>query len=56
MIKREFICDHCGKKINPVNDYTDIEINDFDFIKTVDLCKECFDQLCDMIRKFIHEN
>ena len=56
MKKTTHICDHCGKEINPMNDYTDTEIDDFDFIKEVDLCKNCFKQLSDIVRQFIKEN
>ena len=27
------ICDHCGTEFNPVNGYSDLEVDDFDFAK-----------------------
>ena len=38
MKKQICICDHCGAEFNPINGYSDMEIDDFDFIKVVDLC------------------
>lgn len=37
-------------------DILDMEIDDFDFIKEVDLCTDCYQELCDIIRYFIHED
>ena len=56
MRKTIYTCDHCDKEINPMNDYTDTEINDFDFIKKVDLCNDCFKQLSNIVRQFIKAN
>ena len=55
MKKTICVCDHCGAEFNPINGYSDIEINNFDFVKEVDLCTECFNELCEFIRKFINE-
>lgn len=55
MKKTTYVCDHCGKEINLINDYTEMEINDFDFVKDVDLCEHCHNELCNIIRKFIGE-
>lgn len=56
MRKEVYICDHCGKELNPMNDYTEIDINNFDFVKEVDLCEECYNELCNIVREFIGEN
>lgn len=56
MKKQICICDHCGAQFNPINGYSDMEIDDFDFIKEVDLCTDCYKELCDIIRDFIHED
>ena len=41
MKKQICICDHCGAEFNPINGYSDMEIDDFDFIKVIDLCTDC---------------
>lgn len=56
MKKQICVCDHCGTELNPMNGYSDLEIDDFDFVKEVDLCTECYQELCDIVRKFIHED
>lgn len=56
MRKEVYICDHCRKELNPMNDYTEIDINNFDFVKEVDLCEECYNELCNIVREFIGEN
>lgn len=53
MIKEVYICDHCGKELDCMEDYTEMEIDDFNFWKKVDLCKNCYQELNDMIEKFI---
>ena len=55
MKKQICICDHCGAEFNPINGYGDMELNDLDFVKEVDLCTDCFNELCDIVRKFIRE-
>jgi len=56
MKKTVCVCDHCGAEFNPINGYSDLELNDLDFVKEVDLCTECFNELCDVIREFIRED
>lgn len=56
MRRQVYNCDHCGKELNPMKDYTEIEINDFDFVKEVDLCEYCFNELCNIVREFIGED
>lgn len=56
MRKQVYLCDHCGTELNPINGYSELELNDFDFIKEVDLCTDCYNELCDIIRVFIHED
>ena len=44
-------CDHCGKELNCMNDYGEIEIVALtSFIS--DLCAECIASLEDIVRKF----
>ena len=56
MKKTVCVCDHCGSEFNPINGYSDLELNDLDFVKEVDLCTECFNELCDVVREFIRED
>lgn len=56
MKKQICICDHCGSMFDPFNGYSDMEINDFDFVKEVELCPDCFQELCNIVREFIHED
>lgn len=56
MKKTVCVCDHCGAEFNPINGYSDLELNDLDFVKEVDLCTECFNELCDVVREFIRED
>ena len=56
MKKRICICDHCGTEFNPMNGYEDVEINNFDFVKKIDLCTDCYNELCGIVREFIHED
>ncbi len=46
---RRFYCNHCGKELDPVDDYIDYDI-DFDELSyAVDLCTECKDALVEKI-------
>ena len=56
MKKTVYVCDHCGAEIKPMKDYTDLELDDFGFIKEVDLCDFCFKELCNIVREFIGED
>lgn len=53
MRKEVYICDHCGKEIDCIKDYTEIEIDDFNFDKEVDLCTTCYQELNDIVEKFV---
>ena len=56
MRKTVYVCDHCGAEFNSINGYSELEINDFDFVKKVDLCTDCYQELCDMVGKYVHED
>jgi len=56
MKKQICVCDHCGVEFNPFNGYSNLDINDFDFVKEVDLCTECYNELCNIIREYIKED
>ena len=53
MKKQICVCDHCGAEFNPINGYSDTKLDDLDFYLEVDLCTDCFNELCDMVKKFI---
>lgn len=55
MKKTTFTCDHCGKELNEMHDYTEMQIDDFiDNIET-DLCMECYEKLNGIILKYINK-
>ena len=56
MKKQICICDHCGAEFDPINGYSDMEIDDLDFVKEIDLCIHCFQELSNLVREFIHED
>lgn len=47
-------CDHCGKRLDTMNDYEDIDIQMTDWFSGVDLCADCFDELEKLVTDFIH--
>ncbi len=55
MQKRVYICDHCGKELNEIQDYTEMEIRDFaDYVET-DLCSKCYDELNNIVLKYCNK-
>lgn len=55
MQKMIFTCDHCGKELDEMHDYTDIGIDNFvDWYET-DLCSGCFHDLNEIILKYINK-
>lgn len=59
MKKVSIYCDHCGKEISGMHDYTDIEFGEIWYMIgdnfTTDLCCDCCKELSDMIRKFTNK-
>ena len=45
-------CDHCGKELDDMKDYSDIELSVLNYCK-VDLCSKCLNELQDIIDEFI---
>lgn len=45
-------CDHCGKRLDEMQDYIDIELSDFGTIKA-DLCAGCFEKINEIIKDFV---
>lgn len=52
MIKTKRYCDHCGKELDKMKDYDDTLITISYKEAGVDLCSECFDELCDTVIDF----
>ncbi len=55
MKKTTITCDHCGKELDPKQDYTDMQIDDFVDWYEVDLCSECFHELNDIILQYVNK-
>jgi hypothetical protein len=50
-----FTCDHCGKEINEMAAFTDMQIDNFiDYVK-VDLCNKCFHELNDIVLQYVNK-
>ena len=48
-------CDHCGAELNPRGEYEDTDIDIGNYLKRVDLCVSCFEELTDMIEEFFEK-
>lgn len=46
------LCDHCGKELDNMTDYGDVEIEMAHKYQVVDLCVECFEKLYCVIEEF----
>lgn len=46
-------CDHCGKRLDEMRDYTDVEIDKYGLI-VADLCEKCYEELTDLITVFLN--
>lgn len=53
MTKTTMKCDHCGTKLDSLIDYDDIEIRANHITINADLCCDCFNELCGVIKKFV---
>ena len=42
-------CDHCGKKLDSMKDYTDYDIEFDELGYAVDLCSKCKDELVEKV-------
>lgn len=49
-------CVHCGSEFDFQKEYSDLEINNFDFIKEIDLYEDCLHKLYSIVRNFIQKN
>lgn len=48
-------CDHCGKQLNEMTDFVDIELKTM-VIRRVDLCSKCCKELDVAIGEFLRED
>lgn len=55
MRKVTFTCDHCGKELDEMRDYTEMKIDNFiDFVEA-DLCSDCFRELNEIVLKYVNK-
>lgn len=47
-----FTCDHCGKKLDGMKDYTDTEFDTINEWFKADLCTECYKEISCIIKQF----
>lgn len=52
MRKEIYKCDHCGKELNQMHDFTETNLDDFDFYATVDLCEKCYGEISKTVYEF----
>ena len=55
MTETKIYCDHCGKELNEMHDYVDVEIDTvIGFIRT-DLCHDCVYELDRKVKEFCEQ-
>lgn len=52
MTETKTYCDHCGKELDEMHDYVDVEIDMSTSWLRTDLCQECMQELKDIIFTF----
>ena len=52
MKENKIYCDHCGKEIDTMRDYDDLQIDMGHKWYNTDLCIECLDKLYDIVLNF----
>ena len=52
MKDNKIYCDHCGKELDTMHDFDDIQIDMAHKWTTADLCAECLDKLYDLVCDF----
>ena len=51
MRKTTIHCDHCGKELDEMHDFTEQDVG-FYTTNIVDLCKDCFNGLDEIIKEY----
>ena len=46
-------CDHCGKKLDEMKDYSDTEFDTINDWFKADLCAECYTEISNIIKQFV---
>lgn len=55
MRKTIFTCDHCGKEMDDMHDYSEMKTDNFiDWIEA-DLCSQCFHELNDIVLQYCNK-
>ena len=52
MMKLVYTCDHCGKKLDEMIDFPDLEFDDVNEYFRADLCRECLKELTRHVTNF----
>lgn len=52
MTEHKIYCDHCGKELDTMRDFDDLQIEMAHKWITADLCVECLDELYKITREF----
>lgn len=52
MVRHKIYCDRCGKELNTMRDFNDLQIDLGYKWTTVDLCAECLDKLYEVVCEF----
>ena len=56
MKETKIYCDHCGKELDTMKDYTDLDIDLCAYVVHCDLCKNCISKLNLEIAVFTHQH
>lgn len=52
MMKQIYTCDHCGKELNAMIDFIDIDVDDLNEWFNIDLCRSCYEELTRFVIEF----
>lgn len=53
MRKSVYICDHCGEEFDSKVGHSEIDLGDLPFSEEADLCSECYNEISDIVGKFM---
>lgn len=51
MTETKTYCDHCGKELNAMHDYFDLQVEALHYF-SADLCSDCLEKLEDLMKNF----
>lgn len=55
MTETKIYCDHCGKELDTMKDFCDVEFDLYTCYLSVDLCVECHNELKQMVKQFCNK-